>query len=59
MNERGRLSANTGITAHSDTNPTNLPRRPSGVVPGMTTLIVVTEERVRAGAETTREGEAG
>ena len=35
MNDKGRLSANTGITAHSDTKPTTLPRIPSGVVPGI------------------------
>ena len=35
MNDRGRLSANTGITQHKDTNPTTLPSRLSGVVPGI------------------------
>ena len=44
MNDRGRLSANTGITAHSDTNPTTLPSMPSGVVPGIVSKF---QEKVR------------
>ena len=36
MKDSGRLRANTGTTAQSDTNPTTLPKTPSGVGPGMT-----------------------